>query len=50
MRIMRKGRLPPCQCGLRAVPAEAPGVLFTLVDHPDPRLETVRKLFSQGAH
>jgi CTP:molybdopterin cytidylyltransferase MocA len=28
------GQLTSMQCGLRAVPAEADGVLFTLVDHP----------------
>jgi molybdenum cofactor cytidylyltransferase len=30
----RLGQLTSMQCGLRAVPAEADGVLFTLVDHP----------------
>ena len=28
------GQLSSMQCGLRAVPADADGVLFTLVDHP----------------
>jgi CTP:molybdopterin cytidylyltransferase MocA len=28
------GQTGSMQCGLRAVPAECPGVLFTLVDHP----------------
>jgi CTP:molybdopterin cytidylyltransferase MocA len=30
----RRGQTTSMQCGLRAVPPEAPGVLFTLVDHP----------------
>jgi len=30
----RLGQLTSMQCGLRAVPGEADGVLFTLVDHP----------------
>lgn len=30
----RLGQLSSMQCGLRAVPADAAGVLFTLVDHP----------------
>jgi molybdenum cofactor cytidylyltransferase len=30
----RAGQTGSLQCGLRAVPAEAEGVLFTLVDHP----------------
>ena len=30
----RLGQLTSMQCGLRAVPADADGVLFTLVDHP----------------
>jgi molybdenum cofactor cytidylyltransferase len=30
----RLGQFTSMQCGLRAVPAEADGVLFTLVDHP----------------
>jgi len=30
----RLGQLSSMQCGLRAVPAEADSVLFTLVDHP----------------
>ena len=29
-----QGQLTSLQCGLRAVPAEAPAVLYTLVDHP----------------
>jgi CTP:molybdopterin cytidylyltransferase MocA len=30
----RSGQTSSMQCGLRAVPADAEGVLFTLVDHP----------------
>ena len=30
----RLGQLASMQCGLRAVPGQADGVLFTLVDHP----------------
>jgi molybdenum cofactor cytidylyltransferase len=30
----RLGQLTSMQCGLRAVPGQADGVLFTLVDHP----------------
>jgi molybdenum cofactor cytidylyltransferase len=30
----RRGQTTSMQCGLRAVPPEAEGVLFTLVDHP----------------
>jgi molybdenum cofactor cytidylyltransferase len=30
----RRGQTSSMQCGLRAVPPEAAGVLFTLVDHP----------------
>ncbi len=41
-----QGQITSMQCGLRAVPAGAAGVLFTLVDHPDPRPETIRKLLS----
>jgi molybdenum cofactor cytidylyltransferase len=30
----RMGMITSLQCGMRAIPPEAPGVLFTLVDHP----------------
>ena len=30
----QRGQTSSMQCGLRAVPADAEGVLFTLVDHP----------------
>ncbi|MDQ6676503.1 MAG: nucleotidyltransferase family protein, partial [Acidobacteriota bacterium] len=38
------GQLSSMQCGLRHVPAAAPGVLFTLVDHPDPSPHTIERL------
>ena len=44
----RLGQISSMQCGLRAVPPEAPGVLFTLVDHPNPEPQTIRKLFSRA--
>lgn len=43
-----QGQLSSMQCGLRAVPAQADGVLFTLVDHPAVRPETLAAL--AGAH
>jgi|SRR5581483_3854973 len=45
----RLGQLTSMQCGLRAVPAEARGVLFTLVDHPNVRIETVAELVRQDS-
>jgi molybdenum cofactor cytidylyltransferase len=38
------GQLTSLQCGLRAVPAAAPGVLFTPVDYPAIRPETIRAM------
>ena len=38
------GQLASMQCGLRAVPADAGGVLFTLVDHPAVAPESVAAL------
>jgi molybdenum cofactor cytidylyltransferase len=38
------GQTSSLQCGLRAVPADAGGVLFTLVDHPAVAPETVSAL------
>jgi molybdenum cofactor cytidylyltransferase len=35
------GQTSSMQCGLRAVPPDAGGVLFTLVDHPAVALETI---------
>jgi molybdenum cofactor cytidylyltransferase len=40
------GMTTSLQCGLRAVPAEAAGVLFTLVDHPAVLPATVDALLS----
>ena len=48
-----EGQLSSLQCGLRAVPAEAAGVLFTLVDLPAIRPATIDALadaFSTGGH
>jgi molybdenum cofactor cytidylyltransferase len=43
----RLGQITSLQCGLRAVPREAQGVLFTLVDHPALRPETITALLSR---
>ena len=40
----RLGQLTSMQRGLREVPAGSPGVLFTLVDHPDPSPGTLEGL------
>jgi len=40
----RLGQLSSMQCGLRAVPAEVSGVLFTLADHPVVELSTLQAL------
>jgi molybdenum cofactor cytidylyltransferase len=40
----REGQTSSLQAGLRAVPAEADGVLFTLVDHPSVTAETIDAL------
>src|SRR5262249_43926287 len=45
----RLGQLTSMQCGLRAAPPEARGVLFTLVDHPNVRSATVAELVRQDA-
>lgn len=42
----RKGQLSSLQCGLRAVPPEADGVLFTLVDHPAVEPPTLARLLA----
>jgi CTP:molybdopterin cytidylyltransferase MocA len=42
------GQTSSMQCGLRAVPAEAEGVLFTLVDHPAVSEETLDALMHAG--
>lgn len=38
------GQFSSMQCGLRAVPADADGVLFTLVDHPAVEPDTLAAL------
>ena len=40
----RLGQLTSMQCGLRAVPANTEGVLFTLVDHPAVESATIAAL------
>jgi CTP:molybdopterin cytidylyltransferase MocA len=45
----KQGQITSMQAGLRAVPADARGVLFTLVDHPNVRPETVAELVRQDA-
>ena len=40
----RLGQLSSMQCGLRAVPTDADGVLFTLVDHPAVACATIDAL------
>ena len=45
----RSGQTSSMQCGLRAVPAEAAGVLFTLVDHPAVTMETIDALLEASA-
>jgi molybdenum cofactor cytidylyltransferase len=42
------GQTSSMQCGLRAVPAEAEGVLFTLADHPAVKMETIDALLRPG--
>jgi molybdenum cofactor cytidylyltransferase len=44
----RQGQITSLQAGLRAVPPDAAGVLFTLVDHPDPAPRTIEALFSRA--
>jgi CTP:molybdopterin cytidylyltransferase MocA len=41
-----RGQLSSMQCGLRAVPPEAEGVLFTLVDHPAVSANTIDALLA----
>ena len=45
----RRGQLSSMQCGLRSVPEDARGVLFTLVDHPAVRETTIGALLSEPA-
>ncbi len=44
-----KGQLSSLQCGLAAVPVDSPGVVFTPVDYPSVRLETVDLLVRRFA-
>ena len=44
----RLGQLSSMQCGLRAMPADADGVLFTLVDHPVVASATIDALLDLG--
>ena len=43
----RLGQISSMQCGLRAVPAHAESVLFTLVDHPAVQSETIAALLAE---
>jgi molybdenum cofactor cytidylyltransferase len=45
----QRGQLSSMQCGLRAVPANADGVVFTPVDHPNVEPATVATLVASGA-
>ena len=45
----RFGQLSSMQCGLRAIPPDTEGVLFTLVDHPNVRRATIAALLSLRA-
>jgi CTP:molybdopterin cytidylyltransferase MocA len=45
----QRGQFSSMQCGLRAVPAEAEGVIFTPVDHPNVEPATVARLIESGA-
>jgi CTP:molybdopterin cytidylyltransferase MocA len=44
-----RGQFSSMQCGLRAVPEDAEGILFTPVDHPNIEPATVRQLIAAGA-
>jgi molybdenum cofactor cytidylyltransferase len=43
------GQFSSMQAGLKALPSNLDGLIFTLVDHPAPDPETVRNLISQEA-
>ena len=45
----RHGQITSMQCGLRAVPPDVSGVLFTLVDHPNVRHSTLAQLLAEPA-
>lgn len=42
-----RGMLSSLQTGLRAIPADSPAAVFTLVDHPNLRPETLRALLHE---
>jgi molybdenum cofactor cytidylyltransferase len=44
----KRGQTTSMQCGLRAVPPEAEGVLFTLVDHPAVAPSTIDALLDRS--
>jgi len=44
----RSGQTSSMQCGLRALPPAADGVLFTLVDHPAVATSTIDRLLAPG--
>ena len=44
----RLGQTSSMQCGLRALPPDADGVLFTLADHPAVRPQTIAALLASG--
>lgn len=44
----RLGQITSMQCGLRALPSEAEGVLFTLVDHPCVQPSTLKQLIADA--
>jgi molybdenum cofactor cytidylyltransferase len=43
------GQFSSMQAGLKALPGNLDGLIFTLVDHPDPRPSTILSLISQEA-
>ena len=43
------GQFSSMQAGLKALPGNIDGLLFTLVDHPDPMSSTIEGLISQDA-
>jgi molybdenum cofactor cytidylyltransferase len=45
----QRGQFSSLQCGLRAAPAKADGVVFTPVDHPNVEPETVARLIEARA-
>ena len=44
-----RGQFSSMQCGLRAVPDDAEGIVFTPVDHPNIEPATVQQLMAAGA-